>query len=335
MLPVLNVSGPRLEVNALFLQPTRWCAINCKGCYVKEHEGGENGYHTPYTEQEKLFRYFYNGEIAWANQITVAIDNLPAPEADAVALFGHVSEETRRYAHMVNIFQSIIDYIEANKTDQSPEVHMTFNSDLVFEEYTSKRGVGAVNTARQLSVLSFSNIKRMEYVKYLAKHTHVNYNHLIPGNVTSFNIDKHVERMTRIGEIVDSIYMVIFKSPVGAPRTELVQVGDQSRMRSDLSYIRTMMERLPEHVRRKINVDGCLKDTVNSFRTGFGCSSNVSRFQVWPDGTVSGCPYAFSQDGQPTGKTAEDIMANIRAARKRYDFRDRCHLPETYNSLSK
>ncbi len=94
------------------------------------------------------------------------------------------------------------------------------------------------------------------------------------------------------------------------------------------------MERLPTNVRNKVSVDGCLQDTIKYTKTGFGCSSNVSRVQVWPDGSVTGCPYAFSSDG-PIGKTAEDILDNIISARKQYDFKQKCHLPEVYNSIRK
>lgn len=335
MLPVLSMGGPRLEVNALFIQPTRWCDLDCKGCYVKEHSGGEMGYHTPVEEQYKLFTKFFEGEEAWANQITIAIDNFP-PDLGMTEppsrLLGLPYNRAMMRRHMITLFHTVMTQLARDPNHHGPEVHMTFNSDQVLKEYLHAVN-WSDNNAGLLSVVSLSHIKNIEYVKDLAKHTHINYNHLVPGNVTSFNIDKHVERMTRIGEVVDSIYMVIFKSPVGRERSDIVEIGDRSRMLSDLSYIRTMMERLPEHVRRKIHVDGCVKDTAKFLKTGFGCSSNVSRFQVWPDGSVSGCPYAFSADGGVTGKTAEDIMDNIRAARSRYDFKERCHLPSVYNSI--
>jgi hypothetical protein len=110
-----------------------------------------------------------------------------------------------------------------------------------------------------------------------------------------------------------------------------VALGDRQRMQNDISYIQTMLGRLPEHVRSKTNVDGCLEDTIRFSRTGFGCSSNVSRLQIWPDGSVSGCPYAFN-GSTPPGLSLEDLLANIRAARETYDF-DRCHLPDVHNSI--
>ncbi len=32
MRQILNISGKDLELNTLFIQPTRWCGLNCRGC---------------------------------------------------------------------------------------------------------------------------------------------------------------------------------------------------------------------------------------------------------------------------------------------------------------
>jgi len=325
MLPFLT-HGRRLEVNALFIQPTRWCGLNCKGCYVKEHHGDEGTYHTPLNEQVKLFHEFFVGRTAWANQISISIDNLPQ-------LTTAVDDPADR---MLRYWWEIMTYLQKDLREKSdrPQVHMTLHNDVVWREYCRINDVEPLVWARHPDVISFSNIISLDFLKVVAKQTHINYNHLIPGNVTSFNIDKYVDRMTEIGQIVDSIYLVAHKSPIGADRSELVRLGDSQRMSSDLRYIRTMLERLPRDVRNKTNVDGCIKDVEKARKTGFGCSSNVSRFQVWPDGSVSGCPYAFSGN-TGRGERAEDIMANIRQARETYDFRERCHLPAVIDSVTR
>jgi hypothetical protein len=262
-----------------------------------------------------------------ANQVTISIDDIPPPTGD----------DSSRPAHMIGLFcaamkawqnaRNSFGNLLPSEEMHIPELHMTFNTE-------RRSHLGNVHVAQTVDMLSFSNInhKSLKFIQHLANHTHVNYNHLVPSNVTSFNINEHVKRMTEIGEVVDSIYMVMFKTPVGGKRNKLVEIGDQQRMSSDITYINTMLDRLPKDVRRKVHVDGCLKDTIRHRQTGFGCSSNVSRVQVWPDGSVSGCPYSFSGSTGP-GKTAEDILGNIRKARGQYDFDDRCHLPSVYDSL--
>lgn len=332
MLPILNTTGKKLELNTLFIQPTRYCTLSCPGCYVKEHVGGKDSFHTPIEAQLELFKRFYRGRGAYANQITISMDNFPTSSLD------EAYETIKQRRHMTELYRKILFFItsENSFSDKNyPKIHMTFNSDSVLKKYAGTAREHNYNpfSWKYLSMISFSNIKDVSFVRGISKSVPVNYNHLIPSNVTSLNIDKHIEKMIEIGEIVDSIYLVMFKSPIGRERNKLTQIGDQSRMKSDISYINTMMQRLPEHIKKKINVDGCLKDTIKYSKTGFGCSSNVSRFQVWPDGSVSGCAYSFDTKDRKIGRTTDEIMDNIREAKSEYDFNDKCHLPDTYDSI--
>jgi hypothetical protein len=331
MKSILNVSNP-YELNALFIQPTRWCGLNCKGCYVKEHAGGEAGHHIGSWHLIELFKIFYQSQeihnhTAWANQITISIDDMP--------------KDKYRALDMLNLFSGVLTEIVSNRQEERPEVHLTFHTPKTLREYTyeakDQKYITKENTFYMLSkidMISFSEIpeSEMDFVKEIAAVTSVNYNHLIPANVTSLTIDRYVDKVARIAEVVNHIYLVIFKRPVGSPSNEIVKIGDKSRMASDIRVINTLMERLPESARRKIAIDGCLQDVGKYARTGFGCSSNVSRVQVWPDGSVTGCAYAFGGD-KPPAFTAKAIMENIKRCRKEYDFKSSCHLPEVYDSI--
>lgn len=309
------------ELNALFIQPTRWCGLNCRSCYVKEHDGGEEDYHTDWKEQVELFRHFYFSKSGChTNQISISLDNL--------------HKDKNKASHMITFFNCVFRILlKRFKLDHTPEVHITAHNYSTLLEY-SEFGIHPLIGGIKMISLSNINLDELNTIRQLHKTCHVNYNHMIPNNITSLNIDKYVTKMTTIGRTVSSIYLVIFKSPIGGERNNLVKLRDKSSMESDISVISTLMRRLPDDVRRKVHVDGCLQDTINHSRTGFGCSSNVSRVQVWPDGSVSGCPYAF-RGTTPIGRTAKDILDNIEAVRKEYDFKERCHLPDVYSSISK
>jgi hypothetical protein len=325
MKPILNLSGPRVEVNALFIQPTRWCALNCKGCYVKEHQGGEEGFHTPWNEQFRLFRKFYDGREAWANQITISVDD--------------VHPDFTKGKHMVLFLDAVLATLREDKRpkEDKPEVHITCHTMQTLEQYFPRLEWNDFNL---FSMVSFSVLSKKDEVPLMivkaARRNIINYNMLIPKyDPRTVDWDAEAEWIRTIAGVVDHIYMVIFKSPVGGVRDLNVRIGDTNRMASDIVYIQNVLERLPPDVKAKVTTDGCLSDTVQFVRNKqFGCSSNVSRFQVWPDGTVSGCPYAFSGNGS-IGKTAEDILENIKEARKRYDFREKCHLPQVYTTLTR
>lgn len=320
MLPILTKGGPRLEVNALFFQPTRYCALECKGCYVKEHVTQINDYHIDYRVLADVFDIFYQGKRAYANQITIAVDNLPLPK------------DSFKARVMIEFLSLVWGSINQYWDDVSPEVHWTIHTPSTLYRYLHSDSA-MFDFTRYLKMLSISNIPILSDLytlrKQVASSIPFNYNHLIPANVSSHNIDSYVEKMTQIGSLVDSIYLVIFKRPI---QDKLVKIGDVSRMRRDMAYIGTMLERLPSNVRDKVHIDGCLEDTIKFSRTGFGCSSNVSRFQIWPDGSVTGCPYAFGANLRPS-RTADDILENIRAAQERYEFREWCHLPNVYNNV--
>lgn len=315
MKPILSRSGPNIELNALFIQPTRWCGLNCKGCYVKDHVGGEDSFHTSWSEQYRLFRQFYWGP-HWANQITISVDDL------------HADPEKSR--HMLMLIDSILQDLTNDRRPKHdrPEVHMTMHTPDTWWQYKNER----IEGWHKLSMVSFSELPLKKFEAaicidwFLENKVPVNWNKLVP---KEFEPHKEQQKLSILSEIADHIYLVMYKSPVQS-RQELPV--DRHYMAQYQLYISQVVDKLPGDVRRKLTIDGCLSDTIKHSRTGFGCSSNVSRFQVWPDGSVSGCPYAFS-GGPEIGRTAESIVENIRASRDKYDFKEICHLPSTYASL--
>ncbi len=341
-LPIINTLSSRVEVHTLFLQPTPWCARNCKGCYVKKRnpEGAQDYIHTvtPLTDQFALIKLFCKGELAWANEITVAMDDLPTSR--------------KQQNHMVGLFDRIFGMIQESKQKREllPSMHMTFhtvntylsyvdrtknNSDWFRESKPRDTWEGLAFPGHLLDMINFSQLSANEItrklLKKIRKETPVNYNYLIPRNVSKKNIGKHIKHLTEIGEMVDHIYLVIHKDPVGQKRTSDQIIKSQNNMANDRFYIDQMRKYLPKHIKSKINIDGCLKDVGKFIITGYGCSSNVSRFQVWPNGSVSGCAYAHPSIAKTPGLTTESILQNIKKARKRYDFIDTpCHLVADY-----
>ncbi len=323
---ILSLNSSQFETNVLFIQPTRWCGLNCRGCYVKAHEGGEDGFHTPWQEQLKLFNLFYNSDKAWANQITISVDDL------------HKDPDKRD--HMLNLIRGIFDALDTDTRakDDRPEVHMTMHTPRTFYQYLYADVGRKNNSWGKLGMVSFSELPALlaetdgvlKYFKELK--VPINYNKLIPTYNDGMDWDKEAQRLAKIGQSVDHIYMVIFKKPVGLKQKDDINQDDTNRMSSDIVYLTNLLRRLPDDVKAKVTQDGCLRDSAQYSTTGFGCASNISRFQVWPDGRVSGCPYAFSGRGK-LGSTSEDTLDNLREARKRYEFQEACSLPKIYSSI--
>lgn len=326
MKQILCNSGDNIEVNALFIQPTYGCALNCKDCYVKAHAKDPiTSYQTDWHEIYKVVEWMALGQNkCHANQITLSVDVLPKNEIGI------------NYQYMTKIMAYFLKLVHIQKRDYPDnkcELHITCNSMHALKGYEKELFFWA--NIRKLDMISFSNIDLDLAASYvdLGRTTKINYNHLCPTIVNSSLISRQIEHIEQAGQLVNSIYMMTRKKPTSMCFTKEEQLDNASRLQQDMSYIKTILKEVSENVRRKIVVDTCIQDVVGSTRTGFGCSANISKFQVWPDGTVSGCPYAFSGIGK-AAKTAEDILENIRLARSHYEF-ERCHLRRSHDILSR
>lgn len=323
ILPKIQATGP-IHIHHLFVQPTYWCKLNCKGCYVKGHEKAQDpDVYIGLSDWQYLFDEIWLGAL-YVNQISVSLDPLP----------------TLQFArdYMRNHFSMITNTAFRNRNNtlaRGPELHVTAFDISTWYDYANS--VLPTNVL-QVDLLSISNIKVEDIpaLKKLRKEgcQTLNFNHLVPWGVTSRNIDKHVEKLNLIGKYVDIIHLVINKPIMDKEPPRLVQMGRVSRMRTDVAYIGTLMKRLDPEVRQKLHVDRCLQDVHKFQQDGHGCSANISKFTIWPDGSVSGCPYAGNGITKSSG-SPHGIVANIREAAKQYEFRDRCHLPAIYNHISR
>ena len=126
MREILNRSNP-FELNAIFIQPSRFCKLDCKGCYVKEHTGGEDSYHMPIELWKDLFKkYLYDIHSDYhTNQITFSADDY--------------SKDPIKKQYMEDVFEEYYFWICAGKAkyDKSllPEAHITFHTLNTFYSY--------------------------------------------------------------------------------------------------------------------------------------------------------------------------------------------------------
>lgn len=327
MISVLNNSERDIQLNALFYQPTYDCGRNCPGCYVKAHSKLNTDLNYPMNNKliKDFFTEIYKRKRLKTNQFTISLDSLPPSDI----------KNKKIRDKLIAVYEILYDvqntYTYGDKTAPKMELHATVHSIADFSPYITITG-----KALPLDMLSISNTTgsalalKLELYKPYIKH--INYNHLVPWNISSDNINFHIEKTIDIAHYVDSIYLIMNKTPIGAPQSEIDKVNNIARMSTDIAYINTLIKAMPDSFKHKIHVDGCLTDLNKYRKTGFGCSSNVSRYQVWPDGSVTGCAYAFNGYTARAWST-RDILENIRKAKGTYEFRERCHLPETHKGV--
>ena len=166
------------------------------------------------------------------------------------------------------------------------------------------------------------------------ENTQFGWNVKIPSKMDKNSILTGLRWIDEAQAYLDQIYLMLTKSPVGAKRTLQTAEIDKQQMRTDLHFIEQVYEMAERNgYRHKLLVDGCLRDVVKFKDTGYGCSANISKFQIWPDGSVSGCPYKYKAV-TPHAGTWEEVLINIRKAQYYYDFQE-CHLPEIYADVTR
>ena len=201
MRPILRViNNKTCELNTLFIQPTNWCAKNCKGCYVKRYEGS-NEQISLHTLLNLFDTFYYGMNNCWANQITVSIDEKP-------------SDNNNRNSIMSNIFHGILERINRDTRKDKPEIHFTFNSYKTMIDYANSLSLQHVKWIYKLGLISISNIEieELEHIKRCIDNgAKIKYNHIVPSKITTNTIDKYVDTIRKIGEVVNSIYLILYK----------------------------------------------------------------------------------------------------------------------------
>jgi len=307
-----------ININAVFIQPTTYCGLNCKGCYVKAWEKNLNS--SENLESWKwldLFHIFIGehktnprliGKEVHTNQITLALDNLPSPR-------GLITEHMQRI--LVN-YLTVAQYGKERAIDT--EFHMTVNSIDALYEYRPF----SMEQAKCLDLITFSQIHKKDIGKLKGMRdivSHVNYN-FQPSLLN--NTKKAIKQKIKILKEdilpnVNTMYLILHKPDTGKDL-------DQEMTNNYFLFWEQLKETLPPGLLAKVNLDGCVIDAKRYVTTGGGCSSNISRFQVWPNGAVSGCPYSHTPKTK-AAIDAVDIIENIQEASKVYEFK-KCKIPE-------
>jgi hypothetical protein len=276
---------------------------------VREH--ATNSYHVPIQEQIKFFHTFWNSEQAWANQITLSIDNL--------------SKQPNQYSYMKEYLSSVLNIVskDTRSKDQRPELHITVHNLDALGEYQLPQIYSLVD------VISVSSQHNKDFnadglASIFPRKWIFNRNFMVPRDVGQWTQEDFDYQLTYKNYLYcyDHVYFLINKLPLGTPKPI-----DIEKQKAYLAGAMRLYTLLKQDLGDKISLDSCVSDSQQYHSSGFGCSANISKFQVWPDGTVSGCPYAFSGYGE-IAKSAEDILENIRIARRQYDF-SRCYIPQT------
>lgn len=322
---MLNIGASKFETNSLFLQPTYSCGKGCQGCYLKEQEkflDKKNNY--PQFWQDLIIDLFHNQKYIKANQVTLALDTLPSKQ--------HLLYTNADREFMLRLAKLYFSAASTRDNLQEPEAHITVNCINDFKQYIEELDMG---TGLKLNLVSISNINNLEDIRLVRK--------LAPGaeinwNILSTSLVKYsLEYIKSILQAVDNMYLLLHKAPLGDTGHNIKSFKEACRkideLREDSYEPPADSCKLPELV-DKVVVDHCMTDARNFKSTGKGCSSNISRFQVWPDGRVTGCAYNSHNQYRKAAYTIQEVVENLKDARNRYEF-SQCTIPQELSNIRK
>jgi len=178
------------------------------------------------------------------------------------------------------------------------KIHLTMYSPSTIDYYAKYM---LLDNFSQVDSIYFSNIldEEVDIIKILRsqnKNLEIGYNCWMNGQIKKTNLDQ-----------VDSIYFIQDKSQRDWPCVS-VHRSDKIKWITDICTI---------------DYSNWKKDWHHAT-----CSANISKFTIWPDGSVSGCSYAKVSNTGPAG-SCKDILNNIVEANREYDF-NHCPLNGIY-----
>jgi len=161
----------------------------------------------------------------------------------------------------------------------------------------------------EIQSLCLSNIEMsdIEALKKIRDHgVRITWNY-IPDN-------RPMENILSIAQHIDAIYLLLRKLPLWSCYSE-IEAQAISWLEIDIDVIKDLKRKLGS----KAIIDTCIQDALCYQIDGTGCSASISKFHIWADGTVTGCPYISDSITPPTN-TVEGIIQNIHLAAERYDW---------------
>ncbi|MHA1692560.1 MAG: hypothetical protein ACTSU7_13130 [Candidatus Heimdallarchaeaceae archaeon] len=316
---IFNKQEGRFEANTLFIQLAKSCSRNCRNCYVKAHVGNESSI----ISIGVLLDIMTNRKKYSFNQITLSVNDATDDELEPlVAVVKKI--ENRLNEHDRYVDKTLLT---------AKSLHISLRNAEVFKKLylsDSNRILGITDS------FSFSEPSSVKDIKKFCLYSPVwgfNLNYMIPQSLDYRRIMNEIDTLKKYEKDYKQIYCIIEKLPMEHKDSETIK-QEQERLKKEMYFINTLFESEHQNLVSKCLVDGCLminKKNADNPHNIKGCGAGVSSFHLWPDGSVSGCPYAKNSN-TPPAKTADKVFSNLKQERDgdNYDFSTKCYLPSVF-----
>lgn len=279
---MLIITPNHLHIDSIILQPTLSCGRQCIGCYLQRYQAANK-------EQADIITFISQvimEEGISTYQLSVSIDKL------------NQLENKREY--QLKVFSKLHELTRFHKSEHlhvDLVVHRV--EDLI--EYAEALGLDLEEIALTFDSINLSqlpprDIASFEIIDNLRDYIPINLNHLTLGSAASMTRDLFKEWE----DSIDQIYLLLQKPNLGQPFVERETLPA-------LAEIKALSEQYP-----------AIPDRCIGYCKENNCHAGTGFVTVWPDGSVTGCPYAGTSSPRALGP---DILQNIRATLKTEDFK--------------
>lgn len=264
----------RGHYNSIILQPTTACARHCTGCYVKNFEKTNNVQRqldVPEWMSIVAFRLLMGNEFASCNQLIISLNNLPVHQAGSSS-YG-----------MAQFIESL------PSRPYQAELCFTISNDAIrgYIAHDLWQKIVAIADAISISVDEFKgdplDAPSPEWLELVgpvrARHTNINL-------MFTLGLVRYLQRVPDVIEDFirkyDSVYFI-------APKPDLEQPYSFDQAEA-IRFMVNKYNALPKELKeRKVFMDGCV-DACSKQK--LGCSAGINSLTIWPNQSVTGCPYS-------------------------------------------
>ena len=243
-----------VSVDHVIWQPEFKCVSNCKGCYLKNSKVTQG-----ITLHTDIIDLIFQQHTVTCSQFTISLDSF-----------------YRKPEQLVKTLKDLWSFYETK--NPSINLCLTVQNYASLLKWTQAFNMQTLEFLKPVTILSLSSMPNTKSLcqNVLATcrktNTILNYNKVIFSDVSN---DKHFH----IGcHYADQVYIVLHKKALG---------GINSKSMINLWAIAAKIA--IRETKGQVIFDQCVLDSM--YYKDSKCSAGIRKVAVWPDNTVSGCPY--------------------------------------------
>jgi len=230
------------------------CNKNCKDCYVK---GSLAASIQRLGKQEEVRRHLLETKKLYCNQLTISVDK------DARHFIGLVLRERHKF--------------------QETKLHLTVKSFKTWLEEIQLPLDGVDMLTLSKPVKDKEELEKLETLLDIHPNLRLGLNVILTDYLPwRLDIQPFLQK-----KLVHSIYVIFKKPRLGG----LVRPGEIENFFKSLWTLQSSFKEVSKYT--NLYLDHCISRQYTNLLTGKGydCSAGIDRIHIWPDGSITGCPY--------------------------------------------